>query len=334
MQHMKMKLPSLLATLAFASTPALAGVEHEPGIKLFIDEIVAKHNFQKDELTQLFAKVERVPDIIDKMNKPAEGMPWHRYQKIFMQPERIQKGLAFWQKNQDALARAQQKYGVPAEMILGIIGVETRFGEAPGKYRVIDALTTLTLDFPKRSAFFRKELEQFLVLGREENIDPLTVIGSYAGAIGQPQFMPSSYRAYAVDFSGDGVRDLMNNSDDAIGSVASYLSRHGWKADGPVTKKIDVAHEEVGKLAKKGLKPSVAIADLKKYGLALEEHQATATFKTAVIELENETGLEYWLGFDNFYAITRYNQSALYAMAVYQLGTAIAAERLKLSQNN
>lgn len=330
-------LPVLLLTLVLVSTGAVAStstkkVAEHPKIAVFIDKMVEKHKFKREELAQLFSQVERVPTIVERMTKPAEGLPWHRYRQIFVKENRIAQGVQFWRENEETLRRAEKKYGVPAEIIVAIIGVETRYGRHKGGFRVLDSLATLAVDYPRRSKFFTREMEEFLLLSRTEGFEPRSIMGSYAGAMGKPQFIASSYRRYAVDFDGDGVRDLLNNSADAIGSVANYLKRHGWKRGQPIAHQAQVEGKKYQRLVKKGLKPHTKVSEVKNHGVSSTE-STVASMKTALIELEQKNGKEYWLGLPNFYAITRYNHSALYAMAVYQLGSAIDERRTKVAAN-
>jgi len=299
-----------------------------PIIVDFIDQLVKKDNFDRNKLIETFDQVQTRPEIIDKMNRPAEAWPWHRYRNIFLKDKRINQGVAFWNENEALLNAAEKKFGVSAETIVGILGVETRYGRRSGDFRVIDALTTITVDYPKRSRYFKKELRHLFLLAREEKADPMAFLGSYAGAMGKAQFMPSSYRAYAVDFSGDGKRDLINNTADSIGSIAAYLSKHGWKRGQPVTARAEVSGKKFAKFVKKGMKPKVKLADISEYGVSTAlEYKPSA--KASLIELEQKESKEYWLGLNNFYAITRYNHSNLYAMAVYQLSQEIKAKREK-----
>lgn len=293
-----------------------------PELKTFIADMAVKHRFKQDELHHLFSQMEFKPDIIEKITRPAEALPWHRYQRIFIQEERIQQGLEFWRENTALLAKAEQRYGVPPEIIVGILGVETRYGRTQGNYRVADALATLAFDFPRRGEFFRKELEHFLLLARDEALDPLSLLGSYAGAMGKPQFMPSSYRQYAVDFDGDGKRDLLDNTADAIGSVANYLKVHGWRRGEAVVYPAKVVGDRYKALVAKGLKPDVQLARFGEYDVK-PQIKTPSVAAGALIELQTENGYEYWIGLNNFYAITRYNHSPLYAMAVHQLGQEI-----------
>lgn len=315
MKHLLMGL----ATLILSINTAFAGLADRPEVKEFINEMVEKHNFNRQSLTALFDKVTIQQSIIDAMNRPAEGKPWHQYRPIFITQDSIDKGVAYYKTHKTALQKAQTQYGVPPEMIVAIIGVETRYGKNKGSYSVIDALSTLAFDYPKRAPFFRSELEQYLILTREEKIDPLSLKGSYAGAMGTPQFMPSSYRSWAVDFTGNGKRDLWDNDEDAIGSVANYFKSHGWKPNQPVvfpakvTKPVDVSPK---------VKPSTPFKTYKEQGVKVNANLADNEL-TSLLAYDNGKGEDYWVGLNNFYVITTYNRSQLYAMAVYQLSEEI-----------
>ena len=321
-------LASLLVTFVM---PAHASAdqnyfENREDVLGFINEVSKKHNFDKENLKKLFTKIEFKQTIIDAITRPAEGKPWHQYRPIFVTNTRIKEGVKFWNKHQETLERAEKEYGVPPEIIVAIIGVETRYGKHKGSYRVLDSLSTLAFGYPKRAKFFRSELEQYLLLAREEKLDPLTIKGSYAGAMGQAQFISSSYRNFAVDFDGDGKRDLWNNTSDAIGSVANYFKRHKWQPGGKVTSPAIVGSNHIQVLVKKGYKPHSTVAELRQRGVT-PKTKLNPDDMGALIELEKRAGKEYWLGLNNFYVITRYNHSPLYAMAVYQLGQAIIKER-------
>lgn len=299
-----------------------ASLAARPEVQAFIREMAARHGFDPNALSAVFGQAYTQPDIIAAITRPAEAKPWHAYRDIFLTPARISGGVEFWRTHAATLARAEQLHGVPAEIIVAIIGVETRYGGNTGRHRVLEALATLAFDYPKRADFFRKELEHYLLLTREEGIDPLALKGSYAGAMGLAQFMPSSYRAYAVDFDGDRRRDLWYNPEDAIGSVANYLSVHRWQPGGRVAMPAEVNGDQYRTVLDGDLKPSQSVQNLRRYGVApqgpVEEQQSAI-----LLELEGERGPEHWLGFYNFYVITRYNRSPLYAMAVYQLGQEI-----------
>jgi membrane-bound lytic murein transglycosylase B len=290
-----------------------------PDVQAFISTMAARHGFGKQQLESWFGSVRVRDDIIAKITRPAEKTKtWYDYRNIFLDDDRIENGAAFCRDNRTWLVRAEQQYGVPAQIIIAILGVETRYGRITGKDRVLEALATLAFAYPPRADFFRKELEQYLLLTREEGIDPLSLYGSYAGAMGLAQFMPSSYRSYAVDFDGDGHRDLWHNPADAIGSIANYLSRHHWQRSAPVTIPARIQGQTYRQLLGGNLKPRWDITQLKNYGI-FPTAAVDATRKAILLELEDYSGPEYWLGFDNFYVITRYNNSPLYAMAVYHL---------------
>ena len=290
----------------------------------FIKEMEKRHNFDDSELRKLFSRVYRDQRILDLMLKPAEKrLAWREYRKIFLDNVRIRNGIKFWEENERVISDASDRYGVPGEIIVAIIGVETRYGKVTGNHRVISALSTLAFDYPPRSRFFRNELESFLLLTREENKSPLELKGSYAGAMGYGQFMPSSYRAYAVDSDGDGKRDIWNSRADAIGSVANYLSAHNWeKGAGVATRvQLDSDSRELPEHLFSDLKPNLTGSQLLKKGFKVPSAYLEKT--VALIRLRSDAESEYWLGEWNFYVITRYNRSPMYAMAVLQLAQAL-----------
>jgi membrane-bound lytic murein transglycosylase B len=305
----------------------------------FIDEMVAKHGFERAELESVFRKVRYVDTTIQLMKPAPPGRPknWAAYRARFVEPVRINSGVAFWNTHADALARAEEKYGVPAEIIVGIIGVETVYGRHTGNFRVLDAVTTLGFDYPntpnraKRMEFFRGEIENTLLFARESGIDPFSLLGSYAGAIGWPQFMPSSIRSYAVDFDGDGKIDLRNSPVDAIGSVAHFLIEHGWKPGQPIVFPVKISGSEGGAnwdaFIGTGLEAKYRPEELKAAGVTpVVELPADMMF--GLVDLQNgQDPTEYWLGAENFFAITKYNRSFFYAMSVVDLGRAVRAAR-------
>lgn len=289
----------------------------------FIEKLSEQHQFSKSDLTELLGGVEKQEKVLEAIQRPAEKKKnWEEYRAIFITPKRIEKGMQFWTENAQTLALAERRFGVPPEIIVAIIGVETFYGKYQGVFRVLDSLVTLGFDYPPRQKFFRSELEQFLLLTREESFDPDVIKGSYAGAMGKSQFIPSSYRRYAIDFNDDGKRDLWESNQDIIGSVANYFSQHGWQADEPVTIPVTIYGERYSSLLDKGLKPVASVSDLPQYDVEVDASQYLQK-KVALLELKNENSLEYWVGFDNFYVITRYNHSHMYAMAVYQLSQQI-----------
>ncbi len=292
----------------------------------FIKQMTTTHQFTEAALIDLFSKVELKEEIIKRISSPSEGLPWYKYRKIFLKQPRIQAGVQFWNQNAVTLATVEKNTGVPAAIIVAIIGVETQYGQHTGHHRIIDALSTLAFAYPPRSHFFRSELENFLLLCREENIDPLNPTGSYAGAMGIPQFMPSSYRNYAVDFNGDNHRDIWHNSSDAIASVANYFAKHGWEAGKSVALQIrDIDHNSSQSFLP--LKESLSFIKSNSINPNISTH-LLSTKKAKIIAFEQENGEELWDTLDNFYVITRYNHSPLYAMAVYQLSLAISNQRV------
>ncbi len=307
-------------------TPALE-LENHPAIHELIDEMVSKHQFERIDLERLFRQVAIRDSVVRAMKRPAERLPWHKYRSLFISDQGIQNGVAFWARHRATLEHASEQYGVPAQIIVAIIGVETRYGKVLGKHRVLDSLTTLVLRYPRRAEFFRRELVEFLLLSREEGFDPLAVMGSYAGAIGVPQFMPSSYRAYAVDFSGDARRDLISEPADAIGSVANYLARHRWRPGKPVVANATVAAGvDVNALLAKGLHPESTVAALIQAGINIDGAPGADT-AAALMSFETLDGVDYRIGYGNFFVVTRYNSSRLYALAVYELSEEILARR-------
>jgi len=313
---------SLVAGLSF-SFSAAADYSKHPLAAEFVNEMVQQHGFTAAEINQWLSKAEKRQPILDAIARPAEkSKTWKEYRPIFIVPMRINNGVKFWSEHREELARAEKEFGVPAEIIVAIIGVETNYGKNTGSWYVIDALTTLAFDYPPRAPFFRSELVNYFILTREQKHNPLEFKGSYAGAMGYGQFMPSSYRNFAVDFSGDGFTDIWNNPTDAIGSVANYFKKHGWQTGKTVvvpaklTKPRDtlLANEAFNKV----IVPSMTISDWKKVGVAPVTNVPAATPSIA-IEFDGANGLEYWLGLQNFYTITRYNRSPMYAMAVHDL---------------
>lgn len=310
-----------------APASAARGISHVPEVKQFIDTMVQQHQFDHAHLTSLFARTRFHKSIIKAISRPAEKKPWHEYRPIFLTRKRINKGVAFWNTHAETLAQAEREYGVPAGIIVAIIGVETFYGRHKGKYPVVDALSTLAFQYPPRAKFFRSELEQYLLMTREEKIDPISLKGSYAGAMGKPQFISSSFRRYAVDFDKNGVKNIWDNSADAIGSVGNYLRKHGWQPGKPITTPAAIGENSKYKpIVAAGMKPHLTVRQFAQNKIK-PAHDIDPDEKGALIELETANGHEYWIGLDNFYAITRYNHSQLYAMAVYQLSEEIKKRR-------
>ena len=299
-----------------------------PNVVEFIDEMVSKHEFDRESLSDVLSKAQIKASIIKKISTPAERtLTWGEYRKIFITKERINAGATFWRENDAMLERISKETGVSIEMIVGIIGVETYFGRITGKDRVLDALATLAFDYPPRAKFFRNELVQFLVLAREEELDATTPLGSYAGAMGRPQFMPSSFRAYAVDATGDGKRDIWNDWTDVAGSIANYFLAHGWRPGEEVTSQATLGGSWNGPVPqpKNTLKPAATVESLSKRGVVFAT-DLCADSKAELLSYEGKAGAEHWVGFHNFFVITRYNRSVMYALAAFQLGQEIASE--------
>jgi membrane-bound lytic murein transglycosylase B len=323
-------LGALPACTTTASVPQSSGYASNSQVQVFINEMVAQHGFSREELEKIFSQAQRRDDILALMSKPVEKkLPWYEYRKIFLTQSRIEGGVAFWNQNAAILEQAAKAYGVDAQIIVAIIGVETRYGGNMGSYRVLDALSTLAFDYPPRGEFFRDELEQYLLLARVEHIDLLNTKGSYAGAMGYGQFIPSSYQRFAVDFDHDGKRDLWDSPMDIVGSVANYLHIHGWDPGATVTIRANVTGDRYESVIEKGLKPDTAVKELRTDGITPSIPLPDETL-AALLSLEQENGPEYWLGFNNFYVITRYNHSPLYAMAVYQLSEEIRLARTRM----
>lgn len=323
----KTSIVFLFSGLTLASGLSWAMPTEGKQLGLFIDKMVKKHGFNEADLKNIFSQVEIKPSILAAIKRPAESKPWYEYRNIFLKERRIKGGVKFWNEHAATLQKAEERYGVPAEIIVAIIGVETRYGKHTGSYRIIDALSTLGFEYPRRSKFFLSELENFLIISREERISPLKLKGSYAGAMGQPQFMPSSFRQYAVDFDGDGHRDLWENTADAIGSVANYFRRHHWQTGEPVVTRATVSKKDYSKILDKGLKPHTTLAKLQKAGVTTDASWPGEA-KSALFKLDkSETEQQYWVGLQNFYVISRYNRSALYSLAVHQLSQEIMKRR-------
>lgn len=300
--------------------------EH-PGTDEFVQRASSEYDLPESEVRALLAKAEYKQSIVDAISRPAEGKPWHQYRKIFLTDRRLSQGVEFWKENKELIAKASKQFGVDEAVIVAIIGVETSYGRNTGGYRTIDALVTLGFYYPQnlssdRSPFFSKELMNYMQLANEENLPADEITGSYAGAMGMGQFMPSSYREYAVDFDGDGSRDLWRSTPDVVGSVANYLSRHGWQAGKPVTHRARASQDAAFDMISSNLKPTLTVAEWQEKGFSSSSELAP-DLPAAVLKLVEKDRNSYWLTFKNFYVITRYNRSPRYAMAVYQLSQEI-----------
>lgn len=326
-----MPKPLLCALLSlFCAQPAVVPAQDYQGyeeLQAVAAQLEHDGIYAPGELQALFADVHRQPQVLTAIAKPAESKEWKDYRPLFLTPERLQAGLAFWREHADTLAKAEAEFGVPAEMILGILGVETKYGVNKGRIRVVDALATLAFDYPPRGPFFRKELREFLLLAKEQGLDPLTTYGSYAGAMGYSQFIPSSWRNLAIDYDGDGKRDLINSPVDAIGSIANYFQKNGWQPSEPVTIKARITNQDYDNAVTEELKVTKTIGELAQKGLESADSPLPPALSASAIRLYGAKGNEFWLTFNNFYVITRYNRSKLYAMAAWQLALELKAAR-------
>jgi membrane-bound lytic murein transglycosylase B len=324
---LRLKIVLVVACLWSAISCAADNYALNPAAIKMVDELVQEEGFDREELLQVFASAQRQESILKAIARPAEkSKPWYEYREIFLNEKRLEQGVEFYNEHRATLERAERETGVPAQIIVAIIGVETYYGRIAGSYRVIDALSTLAFDYPPRSPFFTSELKSYLILTRQQGMDPLALKGSYAGAMGYGQFMPSSFLAYAVDFDGDEVVDIWNNPVDAIGSVANYFRRHGWRNGETVVAAASVTGEVADSWfvqSRKDLKPKHTVAQFAEAGVVATETLDPEALATAM-KFELEEGFEYWLGLHDFYVITRYNHSAMYAMCVYQLSQQIA----------
>ncbi len=309
-----------------ANGSSLAMDTERADISAFIDRMVEEHSYDREKLVAMFSDAESKESILEAISRPAEKtFEWHEYRNIFLKPERIEAGAAFWKEHRESLEKISAETGVSVEILVGIIGVETYFGRITGNFRVLDALATLAFDYPPRAKFFIRELEEFLLLVREEGMEVADATGSYAGAMGRPQFMPSSYREYAVDSTADGKRDIWSNWTDVIGSVANYFVRHGWIEGEPVVTQATLGEQWRGETPANILKAEETVTSLSHQGVMFSTELA-GDAESQLLTLLGTDGKEYWVAFHNFFVITRYNRSVMYALAVHQLGEQIAQE--------
>ena len=323
-------LPLLFSLTASFASVSIADYSQHPEVGSFIERMVNEHNFDRQQIKNWMAQARYQKSIVDAMSRPAEKVKtWYDYRKIFITDLRIKRGVEFWQANQQTLKDVSQEYGVDPAIIVSIIGIETNYGRNTGDHRVVDALSTLAFDYytynvkrESRKKFFTTQLEHLFLLAREQKQDPMSLKGSYAGAMGWGQFMPNSYRNYAVDYDNDGLADIWNNPDDVIASVANYFVEHGWKKGQPVATRTLVIGKPDSEELNKLRRPKLNIADLEAKG-----YKPVANYNKALkafpILLTGKYGEEYWLGLHNMYVIGRYNPRIKYAMAVYQLSTSI-----------
>jgi membrane-bound lytic murein transglycosylase B len=324
------------AQFSFAASPPgpdRYNYANRPEVREFIRGMVERHGFAERELALLFSRAKRQPEILNAIRPPVSPRTrsWQNYRPIFVNDRHVGDGVRFLGQHAEALLRAEKLYGVPKEIIVAIIGVETFYGRNMGKWRVADALATLAFDYPPRADYFRSELEAYLLFSREAGLDPLEVRGSYAGAIGIPQFMPNSYRRWAVDFDGDGVALLRSSPIDAIGSVANFLRSHGWVPGEPIAFPADIGSANPAPFVAEGLKPSRTLQEFAAAGIAVRaDPPPKPEALGALIDLVTpDYPTEYRIGLDNFYVITRYNRSSFYAAAVTDLAQAIRAAMVR-----
>lgn len=315
-----------LATTVAAHAQTKDWVELKPEVEELVLRMVREHQFDAGELRDMFAQFKPNKTIIKAFNTPATSKPWHYFQKLYVTSSRINGGVAFWKKHAQLLERARAKYGVPEEVVTSIIGIESFYGKRTGRFQVAEALYTLGFEVPRRSQFFQGQFEHFLLLTRENGFDPLEVKGSFAGAMGIPQFIPSSYRDYAVDFDEDGRTDLWNSVADAVGSVANYLSRFGWNDGEQVVVRAKLSDRDTDRLESLGVKPALTMKQFRTRGVEPIGEVSDDT-EGGFFILEDKKGVQHWISLNNFYVITRYNRSKNYAMAVHQLSQEIARKR-------
>ncbi len=308
----------ILSVFSFA-TAANTAFTQRKDVQLFIQKMVKEHHFNAKELTATLNQVKLQPQIIESMEKPYEKKNWDVYRNIFLTPARLQGGLDYWAANRKTLEIAQKKYGVPPEIVIAILGVETLYGARQGDNNVLDALATLAFDYPKRSPYFTYELTEYLLLCREHGVPATQYKGSYAGAIGQPQFMPSSYRNFAVDFNHKGQRDLVTNNDDSIASIANYFRAHGWQTNASVAQNARLVGNRYKYIQMNPKKANYNYAQLIALGVKPISTSYNHPARAGLIELMTAQGKEYWVAYPNFFVITRYNSSPQYALAVYLL---------------
>jgi len=323
MKYILLLVALIISTIVNAVEIKLGDYKNRADVNQFIERMAKQSDYSEQELVELFSSVKKQEHLFELLNKPAEKeLQWHQYRHIFIKDKRIEQGVKFWREHASLLTEVSVKTGVPAEIIVAIIGVETFYGIYRGKDPVFDSLVTLAFDYPKRSSFFSRELEQLLLLAKEQNLDPKALMGSYAGAMGMPQFIASSYRSYAVDFDGDGQANLFDSIPDIFASVANYFVKHGWRANEPVAGPLTVLENNSIDQLNPGVKLDYKWSDLAQNGLHSKTELDPDT-AVALVKLEQKNAPEYWVGLKNFYVITRYNHSELYAMAVYQLSLLI-----------
>ncbi len=323
MQHWLNRILVLGAVLWMPIASADSALLQQKDAQVFIRDLVKHDHFDRKQVQSILSAATFQPQIVASMDRPFEKKNWDVYSALFLTPERLKSGLAFWHDNQETLRQVEQQYGVPAEMIVSILGVETLYGKQQGNYRVLDALTTLAFYYPARSAYFKRELREYLLLCREHGVSATQYKGSYAGAMGKPQFMPSSYRMYAVDFEGRGRPNLMGKDSDVIVSVANYFKKHGWQAQQRVADKVRVPDKSIPSLDMNAKSPNYTFAQLLQAGVQPQMRPGAHPQEAGILQLITDNGPEYWMAYPNFYVITRYNTSPQYALVVHLLAQSL-----------
>ena len=315
---------TLAVLLVGGSSPVIGSTALDPAAEIepFAERMAQSHGVPVHRTRSLLTDARVLDSVLEAIQRPAERKPWYEYRRIFVTEKRIARGAVFWRAHARSLERAAERFGVPPEIIVAIVGVESFYGVHRGRIRVLDALATLGFRYPRRSVFFLSELEAFMLLSNEEGMDARSVKGSYAGAMGIAQFISSSYRRYAIDFDGDGSRDLMQSPEDAIGSIANYLHMHGWRPGAAIAARAEVEGDAFRAVVEQGIKPHASLASIRAKGVSFATYAAEEE-QGALMEFETKNGHEYWIGLTNFYVITRYNHSRLYALAVLRLAQRI-----------
>jgi|JI102314A2RNA_FD_contig_111_284911_length_2722_multi_3_in_0_out_0_1 membrane-bound lytic murein transglycosylase B len=321
--------PWILSQIVSADGLTASRMSERDDIRAFIQTMVAKHDMDQQKLEDLFDATNLRSSIIDALDRPATSRAWYQFSPGFLSAAKVRSGVAFWREQESWLTKAKLKFGVPEEIIVAIIGIESAYGKNLGRFRTMDALTTIAFEYPRRSDYFRQELEQFLLLAQEENVDPLSLYSSYAGAMGWPQFMPSSFRNYAVDFDGDGERNIWKNPADVIGSVAYYFAKFGWQTGAPIVTPAQPGDIDLEPLLAERFELKRSLDEWQQLGITRLDQSINGDNKASLFRLESEPGkYSYWFGLQNFYVISRYNKSVHYSMAVTQLAALIRAEYL------
>lgn len=327
MQSWWQKIFFIIVMVVAQATYADSALLHKKDVQFFIRDMVKHDHFDRRQLQKILTAAKFQPHIIESMDRPYEKKNWDVYQSLFLTQERLNSGLVFWRNNQKVLQEVGRQYGVPPEMIVAILGVETLYGKRQGEYRVLDALTTLAFYYPARAPYFKKELREFLLLCREHKVSPVQYKGSYAGAMGKPQFMPSSYRTYALGYRGHRHPDLMSKDQDVIISIANYFKQHGWQPQQMVVEKVRIPERNLHNIVMNSKAPNYTLSQLLQAGVQPYVNKGAHPHEAGILELITDKGAEHWMAYPNFYVITRYNTSPQYALVVYLLAKSLREHR-------